>query len=529
MKLMKRVREPIAQWISDPHERRYAAALALIVGIGTWLRAGGLSTGTLFRDDAWVALTAHFPLGTAAKMVGTAPGFVLLERSWIQLTEPHLWLMQLPTFCVSVLGMILVAAVVRFLGLPRTASLFAVALVAFSRIDITYATHLKPYAHDIVAASLLLAAAHWFRRGGHAGWFAGIATISLVTSFSILPLVIGLSVWIGVIALRTQRTSALLAPGAAAIAVVSVVAYFVRNGISPRLDTSWQASYLDTHSLGAFLSSFWSITTSLLWGLGDTAPGLHIPYLGRLIQFAMLFLIVLSLRRWRQSSIAWAGIFGAYAAALVHLAPLGTGRTDAYLHPALAIVLVIGGLELCAIARSYDPQRAIFTVACFALVVSLTGVDRLLHREPYAGGNFQAVLQEATDTLQHGGTVLVEGSARWPWAFYGAHQLSLKFSDQYNTGFAPVSKDSHVVLMPGSIIEGGYNANATIQRLNEAPYVLYIQSDDWPSMGYPLHAAALGSCYKPAAKGFIHIPGYYIQHWTRYCTYRPGLDFDRQP
>jgi len=48
-------------------------------------------------------------------------------------------------------------------------------------------------------------------------------------------------------------------------------------------------------------------------------------------------------------------------------------------------------------------------------------------------------------------------------------------------------------------------------------------------MGYPLHAAALGSCYKPAAKGFIHIPGYYIQHWTRYCTYRPGLNIDRHP
>lgn len=526
MDFMKRV---IAQWLSNPHERRYAASLGLIIAIGTWLRGSGLSTGTLFRDDAWVALTAHFPLGTAAKMVGTAPGFVLLERSWIQLTEPHLWLMQLPTFCVSVIGMVLVAALVRFLGLPRTASLFATALVALSRFDITYATHLKPYAHDIVAASLLFAAAHWFRRGGHAGWFAGIATISLVSSFSILPLVVGLSVWVGVIALRTKRTSALLAPGAASIAVVSAVAYLVRNGISPRLDTSWQASYLDQHSLGSFLSSLWSITTSLLSGLGDTSPGLHIPYLGRLIQLAMLFLIVLSLRRWQQSSIAWAAIFGAYAAALVHLAPLGTGRTDANLHPALAIVLVIGGLELCAIARRYDPQRAIFTIACFALVVSLTGVDRILHREPYAGGNFQPVLQAANDTLQHGGTVLVEGSARWPWAFYGAHQLSLNFSDQYNTGFVPVSTDSHVVLMPGTIIEGGYNANATIRRLNKASHVLYIQSDDRPSMGYPLRAAALDSCYKPSAKGFIHIPGYYIQHWTRDCTYRPGLNFARHP
>jgi len=527
MKLMKRARETIVQWLSDPLERRYAVALGLIVGLGTWLRAGGLSTGTLFRDDAWVALTAHFPLGTAVKMVGTAPGFVLLERSWIQLTEPHLWLMQLPTFCVSLLGMVFVAAVVRFLGLPRTASLFATAFVAFSRIDITYATHLKPYAHDIVAAALLIAAAHWFRRGGHAGWFAAIATISLVTSFSILPLVLGLSLWVGFMALRTNRVRTLFIPGGSGIVIVATVAYLVRNGISPRLDTSWQASYLDASSLGSLLSSFWSITTSLLWGLGDTAPGLNIPYLGRLIQFAMLFLIVLSLRRWRDSSIAWAGVLGAYAAALVQLAPLGTGRTDAYLHPALAIILVIGGLELCAIARSYDPQRAIFTVACLAVVVSLTGVDRLIHREPYAGGNFRPVLQAANDTLRQGGTVLIEGSARWPWAFYSARQLSLRFSDQYNTGFAPVTQDSHVVLMPGSIIEGGYNANATIRKLHKASHVLYVQSDDWASMGYPLQAAAQGSCYKPSAEGFIHIPGYYIQHWTRYCTYRPGLHLDR--
>jgi len=63
--------------------------------------------------------------------------------------------------------------------------------------------------------------------------------------------------------------------------------------------------------------------------------------------------------------------------------------------------------------------------------------------------------------------------------------------------------------------------------LQKASQVLYIQSDDWPSMGHPLQGAAQGSCYKPSAEGFIHISGYYIQHWTRYCTYRSGLHLDR--
>lgn len=509
---MKNVMAGLRRYVADPFNRLFLAGLGTLVLLGAWLRAQGLSSGTLFRDDAWVALTSKVPLETAWHMVGTAPGYVLIERWWVQVASPHLWLMQAPTFLVSLVGLGLVGIVARWWGLSRIAALFVVAIITFSRIDVTYATHLKPYAHDIVAAALLITAARLFQRGGSASWFAGAAALFLITSFSVLPLVMGLSAWMFVVAQRSDRTSSLILPAFAGIIPVGIVAWAIRGGVSPRLDRSWHASYVDYSSLSNALHSLNSITMSVLSGIFDTTPGLGIPYLGRAIQLTAIGLIILSLRRLKDSAILWASLLGAYIACLVHLAPLGTGRTDAYLHPTLALLAVIGGVELACLLRRYISAAPALIVIMASMPIGLSGLDRLAHPSSYAGGNFRPVVAEAHNMVANGGSVIIEGTARWPWAYYGARQLSIKFSSLYNTGFAPVSNDPKVVLMPGSSIEGGYSPSAAVAALNGATSVLYVQSDDWPDMGHPLDRAFHSAGYVPVTP-LRHQPGYFTQIW----------------
>ncbi len=515
---MKRWIRHATAWLADARERTFLAGLIALVGLGTVLRSLELSSGTLYRDDAWVALGSRVPLSMAWRMTGTAPGFTLIERTLFQWVGHTTWLVQLPTLVVSIVGMAALAALLRWWGLSRLATLFGVALLALSRIDISYATHVKPYAHDVLASIVVLAAAQWWRRGGSAWWFAGLSALCLITSFTVFPLVLGVAVVLLVQAQRTERLRSLILPGLCGAAPTVLVAFFIRDGISPRLDSSWRASYVDYHSLQTVVSSLWKITASLLWGLGNTTPGIHVPLFGRVFQVMMLVLLVAAFRRRAQATLAIAALVAAYASAALHMAPLGTGRTDAYLHPALIILLAIGAEEFVRLLRSRSALLARVSVAALALAMTLTGVDRSLHRQPYPGGDLLPVISEAAKVLNQYGAVLVEGTARWPWALYGANDLSIRFSHEYNTGFAPLTRDKNIVLMPGTIIEGGYDPTGAIAKLNRAPIVLYVQTSDWPAMGHPLARAAHAGCYSMAPTQPRQTPGYETQLWIYGCS-----------
>ena len=193
-------------------DRWMVLGVAALTLFAAWLRSSGLSRGSFYRDDAWVALTHRVPLSEAWKMVGTAPGFTMFERFWVGLTAPSTWWAQLPVFLIAVLAVPLMVVVCRWWGLSRWASLFAASLIACSHIAVIYATHLKPYSHDIVAGVLVLAAAEFWRRGNTAWLFAVLAAISFAVSFTIFPLILGCSVVMVVQGASSKRTLALAAP-----------------------------------------------------------------------------------------------------------------------------------------------------------------------------------------------------------------------------------------------------------------------------------------------------------------------------
>ena len=73
----------------EPPERLSRAParviLLVLVGAGTAMRAQGLTTLGLYRDDAWADMSSRVGIGTAWHMWVTAPGFFFLERSFIGL------------------------------------------------------------------------------------------------------------------------------------------------------------------------------------------------------------------------------------------------------------------------------------------------------------------------------------------------------------------------------------------------------------------------------------------------------------
>lgn len=497
-------------------ERDFRWALGAITLVGLWCRLAALSRGSLFRDDAWVALTRRVPLHEAWHMVGTAPGFTLLEREWTALTQPSTLLAQLPTLGASLAAIIAVGLAARYVGLGRGAALGAAALVAIGPISAAYATHLKPYASDELVAALVLVAAERYRRGGSAWPLALVGLLGVALSFSVAPVVLGAAAVVVALGVRRHRTRELVAPGLVAAVPLALLYLAARKGISPRLTRSWSANFVNWHSLHGLVHSIVHIIDGLLWGFVETTPHWHVPGLSKLVIVATILAVLVGAFTSTRRLPATAGLVAAAILAGAHVAPLGTGRTDAYLYPALA-VLAAGGLEAAVgFATRWRRAAGRIVLAGAVAVVGFLGADIAAHRPTYPGGSIDPVAADAREVLGHHGAVLIEGTARWPWTYYEVHRVRLVFSGLYNTGFAPLSDQRAVVIMRGTDIEGGYDPAGAVARVERYSEVLYVRTDDWPGLGDPLARAFAVSCFVPVRHA--HPPGYLVEWLTRTCS-----------
>jgi hypothetical protein len=500
------------------------ALLAVVAAVGAVARLG-FSHGTLFRDDAWVALTTRVPLGTAARMVVTTPGFVLAERAWIGWFPHSVAMDQLPTYVASVAGIIAVGRLARWWGLSAPASLLAAGVIAVASSDVTYATRVKPYAFDLLGAVLVLWLAEKVRREGSraAPWLA-VASFA-VCAFSLTPVPLVLAVWVALgvdAAIRRRLGARLVLAGAATALSLGALWLAVRGGVSPRLRASWHGNYLVVTSPHGLVHSVRAMTNGFVAGIGVTTPAIGLHGLGTLDRAAIIVLAVCGLVAWRRQLLCVAAIVGAVIVSIPTLDPLGTGRTDAYLYPAIALLIAEGAMVLWRVVRRAPDQAAIAVLAASIAFAGVMAADRVLHRPSYPGGNFAPVAAIVHKDLGKGELVVIGGTARWPWTYYDVSRVRIRFSHLYNNGYTTLSDSPSVVVVPGTPIEGGYASaveRVTAQVASHAPGVLYVESDDWPTMPMSLLLSLEGF---GEGNGRLSVARYFVEDGYRFWELVPA-------
>jgi hypothetical protein len=451
-------------------------------------------------------------------MVVTTPGFVLAERAWIGWFPHTLVADQLPTLLASIAGIVAVGRLARWWGLSAPASLVAAGIVAVSYSDIQYATRVKPYAFDLLGACLILWLAERVRREGPRGapWLALASVCVCAFSLTPVPLVIGVWIALGVDALVRRRVSTrLVASGAASAIGLGALWLAVRGDVSPRLRHSWDGYYLVVTSLHGLVHSGRTIVNGFVRGIGATTPAIGVPGLGTLDRIAILFLFVLGLVAWRRQVLCLAAIAAAIVLTVPTLVPLGTGRTDAYLYPAVALVVAEGATLAWHLVRRLGPAAATVVLAGCVAVCGLVVADRVVHRSPYPGGNFSVVAGFINDALSQHELVIVGGTARWPWSYYDTRHVRIRFSHLYNNGYTTLSDRSSVIVIPGTPIEGGYAVQATraaLRVMGHCAGVLYVETNDWPSMPKTLLTTLR------TTGGMVVLGGPIVEHGYRYWT-----------
>jgi len=314
-----------------------AAILAGLVLLFIW---HDLAPSSLFLDDAWQALVVKTHSLREVILVSlAAPGYALLLGGWLHLTGFSELAAQLPSVLFAILLPGAAYLLARSRGLDRLAALSVSALLLSSPILLTYATHVKPYSLDAFF-SLVLMAYGWSivdLGGTPRRWLTllTVAVLATIMSGSVAPVAGGVLLVAAAAngrADRQRRSWGFLVAGGYALFCVAWWFVFLRHAVNPSLVYFWRDFYVSTDGP---VKAIGGATTALLRLMeGFTVAPMW-------IACPVLFLATLAaVRRDGATALLFASpVVIALAIAMLRLAPLGTGRGDVALYPAMALLV----------------------------------------------------------------------------------------------------------------------------------------------------------------------------------------------
>jgi hypothetical protein len=443
-----------------------ALGLIGLVAVGAVSRAHGFTNLDLWFDDAWAAMPARVGLHSAVHMVTTAPGYGLALRSWIRIDPTTTWWAQLPAFVLGLLAIPAVYALVRWLRHPRWVAFGAAAVVAAGPLAIQYATRVKEYPFDLLAACAVLALAERVRRDPTTGRLAALACGSVLlfgASAGLAPVVAGawLAVAIAVIGRRDRRTALVGALVATAAGAGVVWAVFLR-GLPGVLTTNWRRRgfLVDYRSLGLAERSI-----SLVFGgfvhaalaypvpvsffrAGNDVHDAGATVVGIVVLAGAILVPVVASSRARRVSpelAAALSLLVALALAFADRVPLGDGRTDEVLYPALLVCLAAVTTKAAVLARRAmgdDGARRVVAVAVGAALLAGSVVFALAHRAVYPTISLRGVEARLRSLERPGDVVFVDTFNSFGWCYYGLSACRVQVGGRpvWPQGFRPVAE-----------------------------------------------------------------------------------------
>jgi 4-amino-4-deoxy-L-arabinose transferase-like glycosyltransferase len=462
-------------------------------------------------------------------MAATTPGFTLAERTWIGFDPgSSLWAQLLPFFA-GVCGIPAIYLLVRYWRLARWLALSAAFVVAVSPIAAQYSTHVKEYSTDFLLACLILWRGEATRRSpsDRALILLGLSSgVAVLVSGSVVPVVAGSWAAVFLCHLRDRDAVRQIVAGCVGMVAFLGVAYllFFRT-LSGVLHRFWAngGAFLNHSSLHALWDSF-SYALSVIT-VGVFAPAGHTDVYGgahwtagRIFLPAALLLIVVLLGSTAGGRAAAPGLtlLAAVAASLVGAIPLGTGRTDEVLYPAVIVLAVLGVHQIVQQSAAWSTRLRHAQVIGPALLTLAVGLFAVLSLNSYSvrhpnGYPVINVRQLATTMKEHtkvGDWVLVDPYTRYDWTLYEANQVHVVFGPSWGAGFTVTSDESNVFVSPSEPWEDGYHPERWVSEVATAKRLWYLGTDVLSRSKDPVYRALVVQGWKPqkeydASGGFL--------------------------
>lgn len=417
-----------------------AAVVVALTVVAYLARRAGLGPSSLWLDDAWVALVHRVDSFSDVWRTGlTAPGFAVLLKAWLSAAGFTSTAAQAIPFVAGILTPGAVYAVGRRLGLRRVTALTAGVLLAFAPAHATYSTRVKQYTLDglMVLALIWLALRASERPALKSRWRAltGAAALATMISTTVVPAAAAITVGALLPSIRSrlrdlgsQPTLALRSGPVGWVAgylafTVLWGGWMVGARLSDRLHDYWAGFYVEGRA------DLPRIARTLVEDLTGTVHG------GLVLLLTVLWLLgaVLALRhRLRDAALLWGPVGAALLLAALGTVPLGTGRTELYLYPVLAL-----GLAWTVDHALRPLGRPAYRQV--ASVVVLAGLVTVLLPAPevrYPRQDLRPLVERVERSFEPTDRVLVSPGAAYATALYGPWTRGIRHN-QTPLGFAP--------------------------------------------------------------------------------------------
>jgi len=337
-------------------QRRNAAAWAVVaaaLAYGWYLRSVDLGPGSLWLDDAWVAVLSRAPSIRDFLIHGSSspPLFNAIVSLCIWLLPGRELSAQIFPFVCANLAIVATAFAAYLVTRRAWAGAIAAIVVACHPGAIEYAARVKQYSSDmlVVAAHVVGFCLLTDRPSARSLWIYTLAagaclplsTTSLFVAATFFPF--------AVVGLSRRGVGGRHVAGATAVMLAADGLVFygvVRPGTNAALREFWAPNYLPSDSASAFIRSAQTVladwVAQCLHGFASSQRQYWVVAAGAaLVALAALSLIITPGRR--TYVLANFGLLaGILFASASRRFPLGTGRVDLFLVPLLAILLGAG-------------------------------------------------------------------------------------------------------------------------------------------------------------------------------------------
>jgi hypothetical protein len=515
---------------------------AVLVVIAYITRSSSLGQGSLHVDDAWVLLgwKSHRWVDIH-RASSSSLGFVLLLRAWLGIVGFSHRNAQLLPFIVSLFSAPAFLLVALRMRMRYPAALLGAAMLLASPTLVSYSTRVKQYSLEVLLAVLLLGLAAVILRDPTAmrAWiaFAICSVIALVISFALLGVVVA-GLGTGLVAFLRQEGFAQLRRSSALRCTIPLAAFvgcwylaIIRPNLSTALRDFWSGYYL-SDAVGIPPVAPW-------WHWTDTAHQGLLAHDWRLVHFLFegafsgptIVLIIgfiaasvlVALRRPLYALLFGIPLVVAVGGSVLQLAPLGGGRTDAWLYAPMTFMIASAVDIVLQWAHGADRSR----VAQTRQRSVISRVRTLVLSGSVVLAALVCVLTIPTPTafpwpdvapligkLEAGRTsrdlVVVAPNNTFNYALYASQAITTKVSTKNATHFTPVVQGVNTM-----------NWQDYAAPMREFDKQLPGARDVWlldaPDLIYPLGAAPRRAL---ANQGFLLMTrseanGGVLEHWRR--------------
>jgi Dolichyl-phosphate-mannose-protein mannosyltransferase len=419
------------------------------------IRRGPLGPASLWLDDAWPALVTRVPWSQLLIVGLTSPGFSAILKLWTHLvgfSDSHA---QLPAFVFGVLGPVAVYLTCRRMTRRQLPALVAATILLVSRDHVIYSSRVKQYTLEALLSAVIIMLAVLVLEHPERvlRWTLLIATAAVATAASslVVPTVSG-ALLAGAYVARKQpgaRRVASRAIGAYGLFAVVWWAVALRPRINPALRSYWSAFYIrrNLHFPRDVGVSLWRVAHGLSWA----------PTLVTLIALVAAAIVVVRVRT-DLAILLLTPVGVAVALATLHVAPLGAGRTDLNLYPALVLLV---GVALAEVRITHWQRAAVALVVLVAVATTTRTAPAYPSENMRGAAAYLEVGARPTDE------VLVYWGGRLPFALYArAWGMTVHRSSRTLEGFEVHIERPNLFFLPDHNTEKGRYA-AVLARLTK--------------------------------------------------------------